>query len=527
MPLSIVSPDTLQYQGRFSGTLGPDSVAIDGEGSVTFTDKGEPRIVVTLAAESASSEALNRAYMSDGVFRGSNHVKWQSASVQTADGVFRVTEQPFLFNRELMPFATAPQTVTLGGLATEFVAVSKNPAKYWMLPVAGLPWTSLPLRFKELDGHPMWLPQNQDIVKAGRIPPCIAFLFDGKPAFIQQATLDLRKSPPDQQTDSRTVTSVVVGEVSNQSFDFHRDRPQSWFPMHLLSWLTLATGTRLAAPWIELHDDEGDLVRRIHRPLGRTATTNGRARIDERLCPRAIGRLLTATTQSEHFGEKQCAIPLLLLNECVTSGGSLEYRKVQLSRAFELLSSHFDIRFKERLIDTLSSDVRDEVERTVAEAASYLGKLVENRTASDRTAVERIRARLAGIGGKENSFGMHVVSVASQFGLHDAKVLDSYFNAAPVNRNSTWAGVLSYFRGAVMHEGFLSLDIAGGTVPLYEAVAVVDHLEDVLVRVLLSMIDYRGSYVSLIRRSLNPVPIDWVKSNMSPDGLGFGVDWSA
>jgi len=527
MPVSFVSPDSIQHHGTFRGTVGPESVLIEGEGSVMITDDGKPKIVVTLSADSTASEALNRTYIPDGAVRGSNHVKWNSASVKTADGEFRVTEQPFLIDHGVAMFGNAPQKVTLGGLATEFVAANEKPAKYWMLPVAGIPWAPSRFRFKELDGHPMWLTQNQETLDAGQTPSVVAFVFDGKRAFVQQIPMLSNESVPAHPVDSHTVSSVVVGEIGERRVEFRRDSSQSWFPMHLLSWLTLATGSRLAAPWIELRDDEGNLVRRIHRPLGRTATTNGHARINEQLCPGAIGALLTSTMQSEHFGETQSAIPLLLLNECVTSGGSLEYRKVQLSRAFELLSSHFDIRFKERLIDTLSPKVRDGVERTVAKAVSRLEELLSNRPASDRNAVERIRDRLANCGGKENSFGMHVTSVARHFGFYDADVLDAYFNAARVNGNSTWAGVLSYFRGAVMHEGFLSLDIAGGAVPLREAVAVIDHLEDVLIRILLSMMDYRGSYVSLIRGSLEPVPVDWVKSNMSPERLGFGVDWSA
>ncbi|REJ94355.1 MAG: hypothetical protein DWQ34_08665 [Planctomycetota bacterium] len=529
MPSSITCPNELTYHGAFSGTVGQTDARVCGDARVTFEEDGL-EITVSIRASSASDRTPGEAYGAYGMLRPSNRIKWNLASVETADGFFRITDRPFLRNRQLH-FGGGDQTevVKLGGLRAVFDVKDSKAPKYWLLPIYNLLWDSRLARFDELNDHPMWIGHNRDDGE-WRVfpPPVIRFEFDGAPAFIQRVSeYDVLKKKLQNGGLRRAITAVMVGEIGVRSFGFPQSDPASWFPMHILSWLTLASGRRLGSPWIELYDADGQLVRRVHVPFGRPDFRGGMSRIDNVWHPHSVGHLLTRALECEEFGQATTALPLLLVNESVATGGSLEYRKVQLSRAFELLAQHLDLHVADRLIDEISDPNKSDVNKAISDVSSTLHSIAVRSSAAERRALERMAQRIkANAAGKENDFGSKVSQVAQHFGFADANVLDEYFKSHPMHGNSTWAGVLSMFRGAVMHEGYFALDVAGGRYSLKDAAAVIDHLEDLLIRILLKTVKYEGRYVSMIRGSSTPVELGWVTEDSTPEELGFGVDRS-
>lgn len=533
MPLSIANPKELSYRGVFRGVIASNDVEVNGKGTVVLGNDGQPDITVSIPAESPSAIAISKAYEPDGVFLAENRVKWESAIVETDDGIFRVTDHPFLLGRNFTIGATIPQpqTIRLGALRAEFELRSSCTPRYWMLPLYNLMWEARPQQYHELDDHPLWLSHNRGCTPATDTaytfpPPVIAFRFDGKPAFVQRVKDydDLRRHFDDGAA-RRAITAVMVGEISGRSFDFPKNDPPAWFPIHLLSWLSLAVGCTVGAPWIELLDDSGNLVRRVHLKFSQPTFNPGLHRIDDSLNPGAIGYLLTKALASPHFGKALTAIPLLLANECIIRGGSLEYRKVQLVRAFECLSKHFGVAEVD-LAASIDPIRKPQLEAILHGASDTLRASAQGLTGGDRTAIERIADRVKGCCGKEKAFGIAVKSLAERFRFSDSDVLDKHYMTNPANGNSTWAGALSLYRGAVIHEGFFAFNAAGGKYSMRDVAAAVDHLEDLLIRILLKLIDYDGPYRSLIRANLAPVAIDWVKPGQTANSLGFGVDRS-
>lgn len=533
MPLSVLSPSEILYEGAFTGLVGPDHAEVRGQARVMIGTDGLPDISVIIPAGSRSSEALDKAYAPDGAFVSTSRVTWQSASIETAAGVFRVTDRPFLRERNLTIGAATPQPqiLRLGALRAEFQSTDARIARYWALPLYNLLWDARPRAYRELAGHPLWFQHNQQkaiaAIDGGRLPPAvIAFLFDGTPAFVQRVA-DYEDLKQQLKTGAlrRAVTAVMVGEVGNRSFSFPPNAPESWFPMHLLLWLSMATGGRIGAPWIELLDSSGNLVRRIHLSFGHPNFRAGLARIDDVTDPGSIGHTLTKVLNLEHFGRAHTSIPLLLLVECISHGGSLEYRKIQLVRAFECLARHFGLA-DVVLADSLQPSAQSQARSILEGAWSQLRTIAKPLPAAERTLLERIADRARAAGGKEKHFGLKVQSLAESFAFSDSEVLDRHFKTNPAARHSTWAGALSWFRGAVTHEGYFALDISGGEYPLRETGAVIDHLEDLLTRILLSLIGYEGRYRSTIRGSLTPVPLNWVHPSVDVAELGFNIDYS-
>jgi len=308
--MQIIQPEQLAYQGRFSGQIEGREEIITGQASVVIGDDGLPDIDVTIAANSTSYNVLDEVYQPNGMMIPTNRVKWISAKVESTIGVFEVKDRVFLQGREIVVGSAIPQPqrLRLGALRAEFEAKNASSPHYWMLPLYNLIWNASLLRYHELDDHPLWLPHNvpHDVhsdLNPVSPPPVIAFRFDGEPAFIQcvKEYEDL-KQQLQGGSRQRAITSVMVGSIGQRTFDFEKSDPTSWFPMHLLSWLSLAVGCFVGAPWIDLLDETGNLVRRIHLKFSQPAFQCGVNQFQRIWTSDAIGYLLTKALDSPQFG---------------------------------------------------------------------------------------------------------------------------------------------------------------------------------------------------------------------------------
>ncbi|HWL09056.1 MAG TPA: hypothetical protein VNQ76_11645 [Planctomicrobium sp.] len=199
---------------------------------------------------------------------------------------------------------------------------------------------------------------------------------------------------------------------------------------------------------------------------------------------------------------------------------------MQLVRAYESLGKHFDLA-ETNLGANIDPIRKSAVDLAISEAVKKVKTISQGSTALERTSLERIAGRIRGVCGKEKAFGVTVKSIAERFGFADCDILDGYYRINPICRNSTWPGVLSLYRGAVIHEGYFAFGSAGSVYSIQDVISVIDHLEDLLIRVLLRMIGYDGPYRSTIRGNLMPVLIDWVYHNQPASDLGFGIDRNA
>ena len=120
----------------------------------------------------------------------------------------------------------------------------------------------------------------------------------------------------------------------------------------------------------------------------------------------------------------------------------------------------------------------------------------------------------------DKQFGLAVAELLGlpRLGLPDADVVDGYYAANPhPDGTSTWAGVISKYRGDVIHHGYFPF--SEGDRDVEDVVKVVVHLHDVTSRVLLKILGYDGRYQP--RMSPSTREVGWVVTATSPADLGY------
>ena len=106
-----------------------------------------------------------------------------------------------------------------------------------------------------------------------------------------------------------------------------------------------------------------------------------------------------------------------------------------------------------------------------------------------------------------------------RFGLPDADVLQPQLAAHPLAGAHSFPGLLSSLRGSVTHEAYF--DLPSGRHDVYEVSTVLDHLHDVLLRLILKTLGYAGPYQPPIVPIGGPAGVDWVTAGTTPGMLGY------
>jgi hypothetical protein len=183
------------------------------------------------------------------------------------------------------------------------------------------------------------------------------------------------------------------------------------------------------------------------------------------------------------------------------------------------LCAHLGLK-EEDLSAILSSADRTKVVHLLQATAEKLRTLARScPDPKQRAALERIASRTQSASGKERHFGLSVTQLAERLALFDHAAIDAHFHLHPrPDHIQTWAGLLSYYRGAPIHEG--AFGVLGGQHDALEVYKVLRHLHDFTIRVMLKTIGYQGFYVSPIEPSL-PRHTDWVQAATSGNELGL------
>jgi hypothetical protein len=84
-----------------------------------------------------------------------------------------------------------------------------------------------------------------------------------------------------------------------------------------------------------------------------------------------------------------------------------------------------------------------------------------------------------------------------------------------------WVDIVSHYRTDVIHYGHLRLGPEGEG--WREVWTVINHLHDVMARILLQTLGYDGGYHPAVVTGLGvPCEVDWVKSDTPARALGYG-----
>lgn len=568
-----------EYEGWGRAEFSDPKGSVEGETRVSFDESGEATIEMrpdlsTMRADRelrfGLTEFLSGAEPTprpDGTFFLSYNFSMSNPctrlEVTTAHGTFISHDVPY-HGRNQTRGGGQDQVIdriTFDVFISQFESETHDKPKYWVLPL-----TNFVSEFRpgstDLDRHPLRIyptPEVPDeithvmyganyerdqrramsaLLAANSENRLIAFEFNDAPGFIERLPdYGERKDNLLTETERLLPTAIMVGEVDNYHSTTDLEDLEQWLSPHsLLMVLTLATGTEVGAPWIELRDAGGRLVRRFHRRLRQTRFSRGHRPIDElpfkdehrdQKRPTGTGYLVTKACGSDELGQSALRTAILHLVRSKYRGHSLDEGLAHLCRGLDGLCEHYDLA-RQNLTENLDEYHAREIKGVLAEASKKirdLQKAARSRDESGTAAIlQTIESKVQNAANIERKFGLALADLLDRFGMPDAKVLDAYYKMRPrADKRQHWVDVVSHYRTDVIHYGYLDLDAGGHD--WRDVWAIINHLHDIMARIILQAVDYDGGYhPTVVSGPVIPFALDWVKPNTMAGTLGYAWD---
>jgi hypothetical protein len=535
-PSKIVSTPNawLETRVRYEGVaraefINPPGV-IEGQAAVCVNSAGRCRVRIKIEKIDAP-DAKNFALGSGSAPLGTYFINGmsnpcRSLTVKTEAGFFTGGDRIL---HDGMPFAMRPD-VELRPLQSRFEVMGAAPAKYWVLPLVNFipdPWMGQ--FYPQLADHPLrlasWPPLPNGLSEHDQLMASLhlhhhgglyTFALNDEPGFIERMPDYEARAKRVRRKRSRTITAVMVGPAHIQDVEW--SDYASLFPLDILSMLTLATGTTVGAPWIEFRDENGALVRRVHICFGSGRYERHHAALHPHLLRNGPGYIVGKVLGAPGRGKKHLRVAV---NHALSAAkrDTLEGRFISLCRGFETLCRHHGF-ISQDLAARLEPAQQAAVKTLLKEVAVKVRAMRNVEPDPGRKAVlETIADRAQSAGQTEKSFGLAVADLARQFGFQDEQVLDAHLAAHPHPTGKSWPGVLTHYRAAATHDAYF--DYASRE-DLYTILRVVNHLHDLLLRVLLKTIGYDQPYQPPIPPLMQRDSVDWVTPATPADLLGYG-----
>ena len=504
------------YSGRGTATFSCPRCVVTGAATAAFDQQGH--CLIELDADDIN-ELGDRDTERSGVLSFDclsgicRHVE-----IRTASGVF----------------TTQGKVITAGGsvgdglhlkfaaLRSEFISGNPLPAKYWALPLLNFV-SGARQGDPSLDSHPLriscesektrgpsrlsaWMPQ-------GRL---ILFEFEGRPAFIERLPdYEKRRRELAAGRARAAVTSVMVGEVPPA----HRSGSgvEGWFPTDLVLVLGLASGAEVGAPWIELRDAQGGLTSRAHLSLGSPSYAQGHGALREEMFA-STGRLLNSAQRSPWFGAPHYRAILKYTIRSNSYAFTLGERYRNVFLALEGLAKKAGTRRVVPLAPENDQKLRG-ILRTARRSVEQLAKEAERQSHEDAPKLEKVAEQVMGAKTLYTSFGEYITALLRTHGLSDEAVMDAYYSEHPgPDGEKTWRKLVANLRNTVMHLGFFDFDELS---ELEVILTSMNHLRDVLLRLVLGGMMYDASYQVAVGSTARFERLDWVTPTTRPEELGF------
>lgn len=504
------------YSGRGTATFSCPRCAVTGAATATFDQHGHCLIELNAddISEAGDSNGERRGVLGFDCLSGiCRHVE-----IRTASGVF----------------ATQGKVVLAGGsvgngvhlkfaaLRSEFREGGSLPGRYWALPLLNFV-SGARQGDSSLDSHPLRIRRDSETHRRFNRPLAgwpqgrlILFEFQGEPAFIERLPdYEKRKLNLAAGLARAAITSVMVGGIPPA----HRSGSdvESWFPTDLVLILGLASGIEVGAPWIELRDAQGGLVSRVHLSLGSPSYAKGHGALREEMFA-STGRLLNSAQRSPWFRDPHYRAILkytIRSNSYALTPGE-RYRNAFL--ALEGLARKAGTRRVISLVPEYDQKVRG-ILRPARRSVEKLARDAEKQSHADAPALARIAEQVVGARTLYTSFGEYITALFRIHGLSDEAVMDAYYFEHPgPDGEKTWRKVVANLRNTVMHLGFFDFDEVG---ELDAILTSMNHLRDVLLRMVLGGMGYDAAYQVAVGRAARFERLDWVTPATHPEDLGF------
>jgi hypothetical protein len=342
---------------------------------------------------------------------------------------------------------------------------------------------------------------------------CIPFVVNGEVAFIQQLSGVGEGSGGIKPWSGETVlTAVAVVPIADSAMT----DPWGWFLNVFLRLLDLATGSEIGTPWIEIRDEDGRLLRRLHLAINQSETLIEGYAAFRGAIHWQNGEFLTNALSSAEAREPFFSIALRHCCKAGVKGLTIDDQLAHIIRAFECLCARYSFS-KQDLTDGLTPEMKNAVGGILDVARAEIRRLAGPVDDPSRDQIARIAERARSAAQTDRNFGLAVKSLLSNFGLLDSEVLGPYYENCPGPGGRGWVESLSYYRGAIFHEGCLDLDSPG--TPVGEVLGFILHLHDLLVRILLKIVGYRGMYQPRSIRGNAAETADWFRPGINVDAI--------
>ncbi len=456
--------------------------------------------------------------------------------VLTPEGRFLAEGEEIIYGRSRKFFVEDHETtLRFHPRISRFDANSAGSPKYWVLPLTNFV-TEFTFYHGGVDGHPLRLrsmPEAPadlppDQAEAFRLwawvnQPIILFEWRERLCFIEALPdYSARKTRLSEHRQQRLVTAVMVGELGDESIEL--DALEDWVPADALRVLGFATGIEVSAPWLELYDEAGALVRRVHVNYGDPVYTRGRALIRHSIHG-GVGHLLTRFLTMPETRRISVHVAMKQVTKAGLDNQSLEDRLDRLARGAEGVCSVLKLA-RYSLKKRLTAENARTVESELARAARVVSEIADRAAAAGN---EEEAGDLRKVGRKvqqainaNKPFGQVVADLAARYGLPDPEVMAHYYAENPREDGRDWCAVLSMYRGATMHGG--GFDFASCKHDWGDAFRYGRHLHDLLARVIFKMVGYEGKYQPVVTTFTAAEPVDWVTAETQASLLGYGVD---
>lgn len=529
----------LVYEGRGKAEFLNPKGRIEGPAIININESGEVSVEI-IVEEYDADESLEMGLdqlllggrvsnigeikiMGDGLGRNI----CTSLTVYTQNGIFSALDTNIYFG-----FTLGSNRLRGHVYNSQFKAKGGYKVAYWIVPLLNF-LSSYRYRCPELDHHPLRIyptptvPEDLDEEERKQATFytnlhnfLIAFLYDNKPAFIEALPNydEIEKDLLSGHAQMR-ITAIMVGETN--AIPSSIKQLQWWGPLEFLRLLSLTNGNEISCSWIEFRDDQGGLVQRIHMNFQRSKFISGHTAINERDNPNCISYLLMQAQQSPNFRKSYTRAVIKNLVISGLEGPTIEDKLSSLFRAIDCLIQEFHLNEEAKAKQHLSPQIKTNVESITAEAAQAVralkkgSKNSEEKEALDRIANQLFQAKEARVG-----YGKAVLALLKQFDFPDAEVVSSYYAIKPRADKRNWIDVLSYYRGIVIHNSYFNF--SEEEQEMRDAVRVIYHLHDILIRMVLKLLNYEAPYQPIMAKYVGySVQPDWVKLDTPAHELGY------
>jgi len=407
-----------------------------------------------------------------------------------------------------------------------------NSAMYWVLPLLNFISEFMSdhpnlnhhaLRLFSIPDIPEEITDDQKLMAKTIVKEknrLVVFSFLNRLGFIEPLTdYDARKQELLESKAQCLITSLMIGEIGSNQIDY--DNMKKWLPFQFLNLLGLATGTEVGVNWIEFRDEKGMLVQRLHANFNNPRFSKGHKAIDE-VIHRGTGMLLTNYQVSLHR-ENSCLTAVLKhLIFADSNSLTIEDRMTHIFRAFDGLCELFGLSTQD-LTQSLDQYQKEVIKDNLDFSALVIRTLAKSsRRLDQKNSIQKISQRVQNSNNHDRDFGLALVDLLRAFDLHDAEIIDNYYQKNPRKDGREWCNILSHYRGAVIHSSYF--DFRSGQYDLFEVVKICAHLHDILLRIVFNLLCYTGTYqraVIVPNSWAGSYSIDWVKPDTPASELGY------